>query len=99
MSAKASVPVWVGITHEAVKAITCCIDVPPPSVKCEVPRAPSRGRAAKNHECWPVQQISVANVENRLLVSGLLAAQEYLHFVALMSTGEGSSDGTFPWWG
>src|SRR5580693_3717424 len=30
MSARASVPVCVGITHEAAKAIRCCIDIPPP---------------------------------------------------------------------
>jgi hypothetical protein len=32
------------------------------------------------------QQISVANNKNRLRVRGLRAAQEWLHFVVLMST-------------
>jgi hypothetical protein len=38
------------------------------------------------------QQFPVANPEDRLLVRGLLAAQEYLHFVVVMSTGEESAD-------
>ena len=44
---------------------------------------------ATHRERWLVQHFPVAHVEYRLLVAGLLAAQEWLHFVVVLSTGRG----------